>query len=301
MANNKYIWFKNWVSPNIRHLIRCKKIYATHSKFQKIEIMDSAIFGRMLVLDNEIQIASQFNSYVHESLIHPAILCNPLTENVLIIGGGDGFAIGEVLKYPSVKSIDLVELDKEVVAVCKRFFPEVNQYFDNKKVSLHFEDGYDFVEMKKRCYDVIILDISDPKGEATKIFSYEFLINLKNALKPNGLVITHCESPNSAGLIYYRIIKTYQAVFKKVRLFRVWVPHYADFWGRLVASDYADPKKLTESQIRRRINTLRIKLKWLTPELFYSIFRSISRDILLELNKNYRIIRKKDKVFFHRP
>jgi spermidine synthase len=299
---NKKFWFKNWYSPNIRHLIRCKKLFSKRSKFQKIEILESKIYGRILTLDNQIQVSTKFNSYVHESIIQIPMICYPKAKNILIIGGGDGFSLGELEKYKSIKSIHLVEIDEEVANTCKKYFPEVKKYFNNPRVSLFFKDGFKFIEETDKKYDVIILDISDPSGNALKIFSVEFLKKIKKIMSKKSVILTHCESPDSAGEIYYRIIQTYQKVFKIVRPFRVWTPHYADFWGRLIASDTIDPLLLKPSQVSRRIKNAEITLSWLTPELFCAVFRSLSKDIIKILeNKRFKLISEDNNFVFRRP
>ncbi|MEM3405948.1 MAG: hypothetical protein QW117_03195 [Candidatus Pacearchaeota archaeon] len=298
MRKNKLIWFKNWNSQNIKHLIRVKRIFHKFSRFQKIEIYKSNLFGKILTLDNEIQICEKFNSYVHESLIHPVVLSMEKIKEVLVIGGGDGFSLGELIKYPYIQRIDLVEIDKDVVNICRKYFPEVKKYFNDKRVRLYFNDGFDYVKDTHNKYDLIVLDISDPKNFALKIFSKEFILNLKRIMKEKSAIVTHCESPDSAGEVYYRIIQTYKSVFKIVRPYRIWIPHYVDFWGRLIASDIVDPLKFSEKDIEIKIKTLKINLKWLNSMLFYSIFRSFSNDILENLNKNWGVIHERDKYLF---
>lgn len=299
--NNSKIWFSNWDSPNIRHQINGTVIHHEKSDYQTIDIIDTNSYGRLLVLDGEIQVSEKFSSYTHESLTHPALLCHPNPKKVLIIGGGDGGCIKEILKYKSVNEIHVIEIDKKVVEISEQYFKGIKESFSHKKVKLNIGDGFDFIEKNKNCFDIIILDISDPKGPAAKIFSKEFLIKVKSRLNQNGIVITHCESPDSAGEIYYQIIQTFKEVFQIVSPFRVWIPHYIDFWGRLIASDKIDPKKFTVEEIGYKVKSQKIELEWINPSLFKAIFDNFSNDIIKEMNRKHNIIQINDKIDFKRP
>lgn len=294
------MWFKNWDSKSVKHLIRCKLVRSTNSKLQKIDLYKSPLFGKILALDNQIQIGEKFNSYVHESLVHPAMLSLLKAKDILIIGGGDGFSLGEIIKYPYVKRIDVVEIDEGVINSSKEYFPEVKKFFNDKRVKIYLEDGFDYIKNTYNKYDVIILDISDPKDFALRIFSKEFLLKIKRIMKKRSVIATHCESPDSAGEIYYRIVQTYKSVFKIVCPYRVWIPHYIDFWGRLIASDSINPLNFSERDIDHKIVTLNIKLKWLNPSLFYSMFRSFSNDIVRSLDKKRRVIHEDENYTFSR-
>jgi len=296
------MWFKNWNSDNIKHLIKVKKLYHKRSKIQTIDLYESRYYGKILALDNEIQYASRFTSYTHESLTHPALLQFGCPKTVLIVGGGDGGCLQEVTKYDCIERIDLVEIDKEVIATCKRFLTGTKKAFSDSRVNVYLCDAADFVATCKSRYDVIIMDVSDPKNAASKLFSYDFLKKLKLLMNKRAAIITHCESPDSTvGNLYYRIIATFKTVFNIVRPFRVWMPHYIDFWGRLIASDYLDPCLLTKTEIKRVINKHKLDLKWLNARLYRGMFDMFSNDILVKLNSKNKIITNKSKITFRRP
>lgn len=301
MSNeNLTLWFANWHTDNIQHLVKVKPVYSIQTKYQRIEVVDSRVYGRLLILNGEIQLSTKFNSYIHESMTHPALLLHSDPKKVLIIGGGDGGSTTEVIKH-KVESVTVVEIDREVVRVAKEYFPSLCVGFSDKRVTIEYADGRDFVENCKTKFDVIINDISDPKESACTVFTRRFFGKLYDCLRDDGIFLTHAESPDSCEEVFYRVIATLRDVFPIVRPFRVWIPPYIDFWGRVIASKKYDPLELNVKQIAERINERRLPLEWLTPELFYSMFRYFSKDIINKMNQEWRIITENDFPPFIRP
>jgi len=295
------LWFANWHSESTHEFIRCAPVFSLQTEFQRIDIVDTERFGRVLLLDGEIQTASRYDAYIHESLCQPALLLHPQPQAVLIVGGGDGGSLRQVLKHTTVSTVHLVEIDGEVIKTCKEFLPGVEQLFSDPRVEVILADGRRFLEDAPSLYHVIIVDMSDPKGPARAIFTYTFCELAKAALSPRGILTTHCESPDSAGDVFYRIIATYRAVFEKVYPYRVWIPPYSDFWGRLLVSSWANPKDLTEDDILRLIEKRNIELQWLAPELFIAMFRSFSKDITSAMMQDWSLLNEEGPVHFRRP
>lgn len=148
----------------------------------------------MLVLDGIIQLTEPDEFAYHEMLAHVPMFAHPSPERVLVVGGGDGGVLREVGRHECVKEIDFCEIDEEVIAVSKKFLPDISCGFDDPRVSIHVEDGSRFVEEKTNTYDVIIVDSSDPIGPGEALFEKSFYIKLKNALREGGLVATQGES-----------------------------------------------------------------------------------------------------------
>jgi len=166
-----------------------KKIFSQKTPYQEIEVFDTFSLGRILVLDGVIQL-SQFDDFIyHEMLVHPAMFCHKNPKKVLIIGGGDGGALREVLKHP-VREAYLVDIDKEVMAVSKKYLPFVsNKAFEDKRAKVLVEDGLKFIKKYKNFFDVIIIDSTDPFGPSLSIFSSEFYRNIFNALTDRGIAV----------------------------------------------------------------------------------------------------------------
>ncbi len=164
------------------------------SAFQRIEIYETKPFGRMLVLDGVIMCTEWDEHAYHEMITHVPLCVHPNPENVLVIGGGDGGTIREVLKHPEVKRVDLCEIDGDVVRLCIKHLPTMACSFNDKRVTVYNEDGAEFVKDRKDVYDIIIVDSSDPIGPAEVLFSEGFYLAMKGSLREKGIATTQSES-----------------------------------------------------------------------------------------------------------
>ncbi len=293
------LWFASLQSENRVFMIRVKPVHVRVSRFQRIEVYESEFYGKILALNGEIQLASHFNAYIHESMVHPALLTHPSPKNVLIIGGGDGGSVTEVLKH-DVKGVTVVEIDEEVVKVAREFFPEISSGFSDLRVKLVFEDGRKFLEKCDQEFDVIINDMSDPVGPAKSVFTKEFFSLVYKRLRNDGIFATHIESPDTCEEFFYRALSTLKEVFPIVRPYRVWTPPYAEFWGRVIASKHYDPLNLSLEELKELAERRKLVFQWLTPELFKAIFYSFSRDILEKMNQKWRPLTDDDFPKFKR-
>jgi spermidine synthase len=171
-------------------------LFNKKSPFQTVRVYDTEAYGKMLAIDNMIMCTERDEAHYHEMLVHPALQIHGLPKKVLIIGGGDGGTAREVLKYPGLDQVTMVEIDATVVEAAKQFLPTVACQLNNPKLDLKIGDGIDFVaKAKAESYDVIIVDGSDPEGPAKGLFSNEFWQNCHRCLKTDGLVVTQGESP----------------------------------------------------------------------------------------------------------
>jgi len=171
-------------------------LFNKKSPYQTVRVYDTESYGKMLAIDNMIMCTERDEAHYHEMITHPALQLHANPKNVLIIGGGDGGTAREVLKYPSLSKVTMVEIDEVVVEASKQFLPTVASEFSNPKLNLIIGDGIDFVaKAPAESYDVIIVDGSDPEGPAKGLFSKEFWKNCHRCLKPEGLVVTQGESP----------------------------------------------------------------------------------------------------------
>lgn len=162
--------------------------------FQRIEIIANAAFGRVLFLDGLVQTTEKDAFHYHEMLVHPVCASHPAPRDVLIVGGGDGGALAEVLKHPVEKAV-LVEIDAGVVEACRGFFPWLEPALKDARSELVIDDGNAFVRDTDRRFDVIIVDSSDPVGPSTVLHEEEFYAGLKRILKPGGVIGAQAGSP----------------------------------------------------------------------------------------------------------
>lgn len=298
--DSRTMWFANWHSDEMYQFVRSETLYAETTEYQRLEIIETDLYGRVMLLNGEIQIATESDAAVHEAMCHPAMTVHDDPSEILIIGGGDGGSTREVLKHDP-DHIDLVEIDERVIEVCKEYFPGFATDLDDSRVDIHTVDGRQFIRETDRTYDVVIMDISDPQGPAKTVFTSEFYEELTNCMMPDSVLHTHCESPDSSGDVFYRVLATLNDHFDNVSPYRHWVPAYIDFWGRAVASDSYDPRDLTISEIEHRLNERSIELEWLTPELFHAMFRSLNQEVKQKMSSEWAPFTEDDVPEFKRP
>ncbi len=214
------------------------KLYDKKSAIQNISVYDTKKFGKMLVLDGDIML-SEYDEFVyHEMIAHMPLNTHPNPKRVLIIGGGDGGTIREVLKHPSVEEIILCEIDSEVVSVSKEFFPTLSTGFNDKKVKTVFEDGFKFLSNYDNYFDLIITDSSEPIGPAVELFKENYFKLIKKALKKDGIMVSQSETPWLRGEIIKDMTRDIAKVFSKVETYTAFILLYpSGFWTFTFASD----------------------------------------------------------------
>lgn len=175
-----------------------KKIFEKQSAFQSIKVYETRALGRLLTLDDSAMICDKDEFIYHEVMVHTPYLIQEQTKKVLIIGGGDGGIVRELLKYESIEHIDLVEIDKEVIDVAREYFPHVALGLTNEKVHIHFEDGLNFLKKQKdknHLYDIIVVDSTDPVGLAKDLYSQHFFEMISNTLSEEGIFMSQTGTP----------------------------------------------------------------------------------------------------------
>lgn len=231
-----------------------KILYDGKTPYQKIQVLESARFGKVLRLDNIFQTSEWDEFLYHEPLVHGAAISHGNIKNALVIGGGDGGAIKEFLKYKSLESVTMIELDKEVVEVSKKYIPSISDgSFDSPRLTLLFEDGIQFIKNTKKKFDVIMLDLTDPFGPSVELYTKEFYSALADHLTEDGLISLHIESPVSRPKIFSRLYHTLKSVFSIVRPMTNYVPMYGTLWGYALASNSVDPLLLKDETISNRL------------------------------------------------
>jgi spermidine synthase len=175
---------------NVSHTFRMReKLYEGQSAFQNILIFDNPMYGRTLVLDGIVQFTEADEFIYHEMLVHPVLLAHSSPCRVLVLGGGDGGILRECLRYSSVEEIVLVEIDEDVIKLCRKYFPKVNQgSFDDPRVEIHAGDARDVLKDYHEYFDVVIVDSSDSIGSSKALHSTEFYNNIHHSLKPDGIM-----------------------------------------------------------------------------------------------------------------
>lgn len=189
-------WFTELHTGNVKLSIRIEKqLFSGESEYQRIDVFDSEEFGKFVSLDGEI-VFSEKDEFIYDEMVtHVPMAVHPCVKNVLIIGGGDGGVAKELLQYPSVERIDVVETDRMFVDVCHQFFPEVACALEDERVEVHYDDGLRYLRNKKDQYDLIINDSTDPFGHTEGLFTKEFYGSCYKALKEDGIMVYQHGSP----------------------------------------------------------------------------------------------------------
>ncbi len=230
------------------------RLYSSRSAFQLIEVYDTDFFGRMLVLDNVVQLTERDEFLYHEMLAHVPLHAHPAPENVLVVGGGDGGTLREVLKHPSVTRAVLVELDPEVIAVSKRFFPALARSFDSPRVEVVNGDGAAFLRETDERFDAILVDSTDPVGPAQALSSPEFIQTAPGVLTESGLFAMQTESLHFHVEFVNRVQSSLGESFPSVRLYSVPVATYAGNWWTF---SLASKQELGDRPLREPVVGLR--------------------------------------------
>lgn len=279
------LWYTENHSEEVRFSIKVdKQLYSGKSAFQRIDILQTKEFGRIFTLDGLIMVTEKDEFIYHDMIVHVPMATNPNIKHVLVIGAGDGGTIRELCRYKTIEQIDMVEIDKQVVDVCKEYFKQTACAFDDSRVNLFFEDGIKFISQKVNEYDLIIVDSTDPIGVGEGLFTKEFYTNCYKALNETGILVNQHESP------YYemyakamkRAHKRIKEVFPISMVYQVHIPTYSSgHWLFGFASKKFNPiSDLNSSEW----NSLGIKTKYYNTDIHIGSFAL--PNYVLEMLKN---------------
>ncbi len=284
MVEASWRYVLEWMQmPLEGHLHGIRKIiYSGKTKFQQVDIVDSYSFGKCLFLDGKLQ-SSEYDEWIyHESLVHPAMVTHPNPRNVVIIGGGEGATAREVLRYPTVERVVMVDIDGELVELCRSYMPEWNMgVFDDPRFELVISEGRSFIEESREVFDVAILDLTDPIPGTPSVFLYtkEFYELIKRKLSSNGVMVTQATSLRYSFETFAKIRNAVAAAFPLARPYTAPVVSFLSFCGFVIGSMGRDPLSLSSEDINARLKTLRGELQ------FYS---ECTHRFLFQLPRKFR-------------
>lgn len=272
---NGELWFAESGGRNHSIQYRIKeKIFSGKSEFQKIEILDTYEYGRMLFLDGVAQSSERDEFIYHEALVHPAMLCHPHPEKVCVIGGAEGATIREVFRHPSVKKVVMVDIDEFLVGLCREHFPDYNAgAYDDPRLTLIFGDGRKYLEETSELFDVIIVDLSDPVPNSPSVFLFtkEFYQIVASKLKPKGVAGFQGESMRPWRVeLHALMMNTMSTIFHAVRAYPYAQPCFHELHGMIVATLGEDPKEI---DLVGRMKERGLKLHYFGADYLAGIFR----------------------------
>lgn len=210
--------------------------------FQEIEIVDTEAFGKVLFLDGHVQLSSLDEFAYHESLVHIPLLSIDHPKRALVIGGGDGGVIREIVKHESMQNVHMVDIDSGVIEVCKEHLPELSAgAFDHPKVTLYIEDAFEFIKRVDEPYDLIVMDVTDvyedEEGELSEqLFTETFYRDCLAALSPEGMIVTQADNHVFCPYSMEEVLANFGSVFPVLGSYQAIVPSFGGFSGFVWAS-----------------------------------------------------------------
>ncbi|MGE5328286.1 MAG: polyamine aminopropyltransferase [Deltaproteobacteria bacterium] len=272
------LWFTEEQTPALRLSCKVNKVlYSEKSEYQDIAIVDTEELGRMLALDSLVQTNIMDEFIYHEMITHIPLFTHNNPKKALVVGGGDGGAIREILKHPSIDKAVLGEIDDKVVEACKKYLPEISCGLSDKRAEVCIGDGIKYIKEHKDEFDVICIDSSEPIGPGIGLFQKDFYQSVYEALKEDGVFVAQTESPFYNKELISNVYKDVKSIFPIVRVYFAVVPTYpGGLWTFTLGSKKYDPLDVDITKLPG-INT-----RYFTPEIFKSAFNlpKFTQDLL---------------------
>ena len=295
-------WYLETIFPDLAMMLQVRQVlYSGKTAFQNVEVIESSSFGRSLVLDGKTQSTERDEYVYHEGLVHPAMVLHPNPRRVFIGGGGEGGTLREILAHKSVERVFMLDLDQEVVELCRRYLPQHSQgSFDDPRVTLLHQDARGFLESTDEMFDVMVMDLVDPLegGTAFLLYTQEYYRAAQAKLNVGGILATQS---GPAGLLSFQecfttIYNTLCSVFKHTLPCQLHVPAFQTLWGFNLASD-SPLLRLTQEQVDNLLGERVVKeLGFYDGETHQNMF-SLPKFLRLGLEQERRINRDDDPVF----
>jgi len=253
------LWHYEYITPDLVQAERLTDVvYEGRSPYQQVFVLDGACFGRSLVLDGKTQSTEADEFTYHEALVHPSMMAHPEPREVFVAGGGEGATVREVLAHKSVTRAVMVDIDQQVVGVCRRYLPHHHRgAFEDPRLDLRHVDALQFLEQTEDRFDVAVIDVPDPLegGPAVMLFTREFYCLLRDRLKPGGLVVAQAgpTGPAFHEQCFSAVASTMGSVFPSVYLSEAFVPSFGSTWGFIIGSMGSDPLAMSVEEVDRRV------------------------------------------------
>lgn len=262
------LWFSENHTPDVQLSLRVdRQLYSRKSDYQKIDVLETPEFGKVLVLDGNIMLTERDEFIYDEMITHVPMAVHPCITRVLVIGVGDGGVVRELTRYDQIERIDLVEMDEMVAEACRQYLPENACRLDDDRVHIYYENALKFIRRCENKYDLIIVDSNDPFGPSEGLFTREFYGNCYKALKADGIMVNQQGSPFYAedAMAMQRSHKRIVNTFPISRVYQAHIPTYAaGYWLFGFASkkyhpiEDLNPERWNSQHLRTRYYTTRL-------------------------------------------
>lgn len=262
------LWYTEKQTETYGITMKTTKTYVTEkTDFQDLAMIETEEFGTMLVLDGMVMTTVRDEFVYHEMVAHPALFTHPNPKHVLVVGGGDGGVIREILKHPSVEKAVLVDIDGKVIEYSKKYLPTIACGLDDPRVEVIVNDGYMHIHDHKNAYDVIMVDSTEPVGPAVELFSKGFYQGIYESLKEDGIFIAQTDNPWFKADLIQSVNRDVREIFPIVRVYCANIPTYpSGLWTFTMGSKKYDPLAVDETAIPE------IESKYYTPRLHKAAF-----------------------------
>jgi len=254
-------------------------LYRGRSRYQEIAVVELEGFGRTLLLDNLIQSTELDEHIYHESLVQPAMVTHPSPKRVLVLGGGEGATLREVLKHSTVEEAVMVDIDEQVIEVCKKYLPEWSSgAFDDPRTRLVIADGAKYVREASRRgeeFDVVVMDLTDPFGSeiAKHLYSKEFMEEIASILRDDGLMVTQAGCSYVYPKEYMMAYRAVEAVYPIVAEYASLIPSFAYANNFIIGSKKYDPRRLSEEEVEERLRQRNVKTRFYNGSVHTAFFK----------------------------
>jgi spermidine synthase len=262
------LWFTEKQTENYGITMKINKtLHTEKTEFQDLEMVETAEWGNMLLLDGMVMTTEKDEFVYHEMVAHVPLFTHPNPEKVLVVGGGDGGVIREILKHPSVKKAVLVDIDGKVIEYSKKFLPTIAGELENERVDVQVDDGFMHIAQSENEYDVIMVDSTEPVGPAVNLFTKGFYAGISKALKEDGIFVAQTDNPWFKADLIQTVQKDVKEIFPITRLYIANVPTYpSGMWTFTLGSKKHDPLEVSEDRFHD------IETKYYTKELHKAAF-----------------------------
>ncbi len=257
------------LSPHTLILMEGQILAEKETKYQAIVIMQTPNFGKILMIEGVVQFSEKDEAIYHEALAHPIMSMHENPKKVLIVGGGDGGILREVLKHP-IKSATLVDIDEELIKLTRKHIPIAEKAFKDPRTKIIIEDGKKFVLNTKEKFDIIILDLGDPEGPSVQLFTKDFYEQVKKILEKKGIIVTQVDSLTLQPQVSGSSMTALKQVFKETYLYNAFIQSFFTINGFCIASD----QKLKTKDITKNLKQRKIKLKAHTAEQIQDLLKT---------------------------
>lgn len=252
-------------------------LFSQHSPYQHIQVWETDILGRMMTLNGIIMVTDYDEFVYHEMMVHPALSLLGSARRALVIGGGDGGTVRELMRHPEIERVEMVEIDEAVIAASRQFFPAISCGFDDPRLALHVRDGLEFVnEADEGTYDAIFVDGTDPIGFGQHLYEDAFYQRCSRLLNDRGILVMLSESPFDPTYrhVVGKVNRDLHSHFPIAETYLCYMPTYQmGMWSFAMASKKLHPVKDFEAaQAEWVIGPFANQLRYYNPDVHRAAF-----------------------------